>query len=60
MQNKASPDENLNCLSRFLREEIIREVYLKSLESIPILNNNFSKAFLEKLSLKSSENCYGN
>lgn len=60
MNNKTTVESTLNCLSRYLKEEIIKEVYLKSLANIPILKNNFSSAFLEKLSLRMTESHYSN
>lgn len=37
----------------------MKHIYLKKIKKIPILNDNFSKNFLERLSLRIKENIYG-
>jgi len=42
----------LSCLSKNLREEILKEVHMKIIKKIPFISNNFSKDFQQALSLK--------
>ncbi|EAS00888.2 cyclic nucleotide-binding domain protein (macronuclear) [Tetrahymena thermophila SB210] len=51
--------QSLNQLSKYLREGIFKEIYVKSLMSIPYLKQNFSTAFIQKLSLSMKETSFG-
>lgn len=51
-------DTTLNQISRYIKEEIVTEVYLKTLTKVPFLEN-FSNPFLAALSLKMKEETYG-
>ncbi|KAL4488462.1 hypothetical protein ABPG72_013030 [Tetrahymena utriculariae] len=53
------PEKSLDHLSKFLREEILKDVYLKSIKSIQIFENKFCQAFKERLALRMKEQIYG-
>ena len=48
-------DSTLNNLSKYLKEEILKDTNLKVLKNVSFLTKYFSSAFLEKLCLKMSE-----
>ncbi|EWS73856.1 cation channel family protein (macronuclear) [Tetrahymena thermophila SB210] len=52
------PNETLNVLSKFLKEEIIEEIFYRSIKNIPFLQQ-FSHQFLNALALKMKEVNYG-
>ncbi|KAL4499037.1 hypothetical protein ABPG72_016939 [Tetrahymena utriculariae] len=51
--------QSMNQLSKYLREGIFKEIYVKSLMSIPYLKQNFSAAFIQKLALSMKETSFG-
>ncbi|KAL4449984.1 hypothetical protein ABPG74_015103 [Tetrahymena malaccensis] len=51
--------QSINQLSKYLREGIFKEIYVKSLMSIPYLKQNFSAAFIQKLALSMKETSFG-
>ncbi|KAL4474572.1 hypothetical protein ABPG73_016075 [Tetrahymena malaccensis] len=53
------PEKSLDHLSKFLREEILKDVYLKSIKSIHLFENKFCQAFKERLALRMKEQIYG-
>ncbi|EAR85478.2 cation channel family protein (macronuclear) [Tetrahymena thermophila SB210] len=53
------PEKSLDHLSKFLREEILKDVYLKSIKSIQLFENKFCQAFKERLALRMKEQIYG-
>ncbi|KAL4454670.1 hypothetical protein ABPG74_021875 [Tetrahymena malaccensis] len=57
-QKGVNPNQTLNILSKFLREEIIEEIFKRSIKNIPFLQQ-FSQQFLNALSLKMKEVSYG-
>ncbi|KAL4499228.1 hypothetical protein ABPG72_006814 [Tetrahymena utriculariae] len=57
-QKGVHPNQTLNILSKFLREEIIEEIFKRSIKNIPFLQQ-FSQHFLNALSLKMKEVSYG-
>ena len=48
----------LNYLSPRLKGELVENIYSKWVVNMPILTNNFSKAFLKRLTLKFEEKTY--
>ncbi|EAR97897.2 cation channel family protein (macronuclear) [Tetrahymena thermophila SB210] len=57
-QKGVHPNQTLNILSKFLREEITEEIFKRSIKNIPFLQQ-FSQQFLNALSLKMKEVSYG-
>ncbi len=57
-QNTAQ--NSLQSVSRYLKEEIFKDIYFRALQDIKFLKRNFSDKFLEKLSLRMKETVYGN
>ncbi len=43
-----------------MKDEIVKDVYLKCLMKVHFLKDNFSVKFLDALALKIKENNYGN
>ncbi|KAL4487721.1 hypothetical protein ABPG73_004981 [Tetrahymena malaccensis] len=57
-QKRVLPNQTLNVLSKFLKEEIIEEIFKRSIKNIPFLQQ-FSHQFLNALAHKMKEVNYG-
>ncbi|KAL4499229.1 hypothetical protein ABPG72_006815 [Tetrahymena utriculariae] len=57
-QKRVLPNQTLNVLSKFLKEEIIEEIFQRSIKNIPFLRQ-FNQQFLNALALKMKEVNYG-
>ena len=60
-KNQTSTQECLDCLSNYLKQEIVKDVFLKAAKKISLFKKYFSynHKFLEKLALKSIEVSFG-
>ncbi|EAR91675.2 cyclic nucleotide-binding domain protein (macronuclear) [Tetrahymena thermophila SB210] len=60
MQQKQDSIQSLNYLSKYLQEEIVKDVFIKQFKKIPVLNKHFGNtSLLEKLSTKVKEQVFG-
>lgn len=59
INNKYTILQNIGCISKYLKEEIVREVNIKILSKIPLFTKHFSTSFLQKMAFKLTEQAYG-